>query len=102
MDFLNRYFKYFFREGLSIRHRLVNAILGSALLAQIPASVSPDWTVYFWVSPSACAVVVMPANSPATRQKLSSRLSKRFFILISSRPADASRIVYQYMDTLQF
>ena len=37
MDFLNRYFKYFFREGLSIRHRLVNAILGSALLVQIPA-----------------------------------------------------------------
>ena len=32
----NRLFKYLFREELSIRHRLVNVILGSAILVQIP------------------------------------------------------------------
>ncbi len=36
MKLLKKYFKYFFREELSIRHRLVNVILGSAFLIQVP------------------------------------------------------------------
>ena len=36
MDSLKRWFKYFFRDELTIRHKLVNVILGCALLAQIP------------------------------------------------------------------
>ncbi len=37
MERIKRYFKYFFRDELSIRHRLVNAILGSAFVVQFPA-----------------------------------------------------------------
>ena len=36
MEHLKRIAKYFFREELTIRHKLVNVILGSALLVQIP------------------------------------------------------------------
>ncbi|MCR5686462.1 MAG: response regulator [Lachnospiraceae bacterium] len=36
MKFLKKFFGYFFRDELSIRHKLVNVILGSALLVQIP------------------------------------------------------------------
>ena len=36
MNYLKKLFRYFFREELSIRHKLVNMILGSALLVQIP------------------------------------------------------------------
>ena len=36
MRYLIRLFKYFFREELSIRHKLVNVILGSAFLVQFP------------------------------------------------------------------
>ncbi len=36
MKRLRKYFKYFFRDELSIKHKLVNVILGSAFLVQIP------------------------------------------------------------------
>ena len=36
MNYLKKIFRYFFRDELSIRHKLVNVILGSALLVQIP------------------------------------------------------------------
>lgn len=36
MKFLRKCYRYFFREELPIRHKLVNVILGSAFLVQIP------------------------------------------------------------------
>ena len=36
MSYLKKLFRYFFRDELSIKHKLVNMILGSALLVQIP------------------------------------------------------------------
>ena len=36
MNYLKKLFRYFFREELSIRHKLVNMILGTAFLVQIP------------------------------------------------------------------
>ena len=36
MDYLKKFFRYFFRDELSIRHKLVNVILGCALLVQFP------------------------------------------------------------------
>jgi signal transduction histidine kinase/CheY-like chemotaxis protein len=36
MNYLKKIFKYFFRDELTIRHKLVNVILGSALLVQFP------------------------------------------------------------------
>ncbi len=36
MKFLRKCYRYFFRDELSIRHKLVNVILGSAFLVQIP------------------------------------------------------------------
>ncbi len=39
MNYLNRFFRYFFRDELSIKHKLVNMILGSAFLVQIPGLV---------------------------------------------------------------
>ena len=39
MNYLNRFFRYFFRDELSIKHKLVNVILGSAFLVQLPGLV---------------------------------------------------------------
>lgn len=36
MNYLKKIFKYFFRDELTIRHKLVNVILGCALLVQFP------------------------------------------------------------------
>ncbi len=36
MNFIRKYFGYFIRSELTIKHKLVNAILGCALLVQIP------------------------------------------------------------------
>ncbi len=37
MNFIRKYFGYFFRSELTIKHKLVNVILGCALLVQIPS-----------------------------------------------------------------
>lgn len=39
MNYLKKIFGYFFRDELTIRHKLVNVILGSALLVQFPGLV---------------------------------------------------------------
>jgi len=39
MNLIRKIYGYFFREELSIRHKLVNVILGSALLVQVPGLV---------------------------------------------------------------
>ena len=36
MNIIKKIFGYFFRDELSIKHKLVNVILGSALLVQFP------------------------------------------------------------------
>ena len=39
MERLKKILKYFFRDELTIKHKLVNVILGSALLVQIPSTI---------------------------------------------------------------
>ena len=40
MNFFKKVIAYIFRDELSIRHKLVNVILGTALLMQIPVFIS--------------------------------------------------------------
>ena len=53
MERLKKILKYFFRDELTIKHKLVNVILGSALLVQIPSTI-----VTIFVGTSAGGIVI--------------------------------------------
>ena len=53
MERLKKILKYFFRDELTIRHKLVNVILGSALLVQIPSTI-----VTIFVGTSAAGIFI--------------------------------------------